>query len=131
MTQMETLRIRREEILRELTGLGPMRRGSLVEQFVETTKADGSKGRRGPYVLYSYKERGKTLSRRVTKREEIPLYRDQIQTFRKYQELTCALLQVSEQMSDLGLLEPEEQEETTAMASLKKKPRSPLNPMRR
>ena len=32
-----------------------MRRGSVVEQFVEMVKADGSK-KGGPYALYSYKE---------------------------------------------------------------------------
>ncbi|MEK7285896.1 MAG: DUF6788 family protein [Nitrospirota bacterium] len=87
MTEMETLQNRQGAIMGELAGLGQMRRGSLVEQYVETTKMDGSKGQRGPYVLYSYKEKGKTISRRVTRREEIPVYREQIQTFRRFQEL--------------------------------------------
>lgn len=108
MTQMETLRARRESILKELAGLGPMRRGSVVEQFVETVKADGSKGRRGPYVLYSYKDKGKTISRRVTDREEVPVYRDQIRIFRRFQELVTELTGVSERMSEQVLSEPED-----------------------
>ena len=66
MTHLETLRSRRSKILKEMSGLEQMRRGSVVEQFVEMVKADGSKVRRGPYALYSYKENKKTVSRRVT-----------------------------------------------------------------
>ena len=64
MTHLETLRSRRSKILKEMSGLEQMRRGSVVEQFVEMVKADGSKVRRGPYALYSYKENKKTVSRR-------------------------------------------------------------------
>ncbi|RMG00944.1 MAG: hypothetical protein D6726_10485, partial [Nitrospirae bacterium] len=77
MTQLERLRARRNEILKEITALEQMRRGSVVEQFVKTVKADGSIVRRGPYALYSYKEKKKTVSRRVSDPELVKVYRRQ------------------------------------------------------
>jgi len=103
MASMEKLEGQRRSILEELADLGEMRRGSICEQFVETTGRDGSKRRRGPYYVYTYKEKGKTVSRRLTSPEQVALCRKQIQAFRRYQELTAQLLEIGEQISDLAL----------------------------
>ena len=108
MAESESLHARRTVLLRELAGLGEMRRGSLVEQFVETVKADGSKGRRGPYVLYSYKDKGRTISRRITDNGQVRVYHKQIQAFRRFQELVSELTSVSERLCDLTLLGSED-----------------------
>ena len=100
MTHLETLRTRRKEILKELAMLEQMRRGSVVEQFVETVKKDGTKTRRGPYALYSYKEKKKTVSRRLTDPKLAGFYRKQIQAFRRFQELASELTSLSEKISD-------------------------------
>lgn len=100
MTKIETLKARRQKILEELVGLEEMRRGSVVEQFFETVRKDGSKGRRGPYALYSFKEKGKTVSRRLSGEEQIRKHREQIQTFRRFQELMGELVALGEQMAD-------------------------------
>jgi len=105
MTKLERLKNRREEILAELAGLEQIRRGSVTEQYVETTRKDGTKTRRGPYVLYSYKEKGKTISRRLTDPKLIPVYRQQIEGFRRFQELTAEFRAVGERISDLLLAE--------------------------
>ena len=103
MTSMETLERQRRRLLKELAGLGEMRRGSISEQFVESTGRDGAKKRRGPYFVYTYKEKGKTISRRLTSPEQVSLCQKQIQAFRRFQELTAELLQVGEQASNLAL----------------------------
>lgn len=103
MAAIEQLRLERKRILGELAQLEEIRRGSVVEQFVETTRKDGSKSRRGPYFLYSYKEKGKTVSRRLPDRKQVSLYRTQIQAFRRFQELTARLLKIGEQISELLL----------------------------
>ncbi|GBE02710.1 hypothetical protein BMS3Bbin06_00446 [bacterium BMS3Bbin06] len=105
MTQLQGLRIRRDEILKEITALEQIRRGSVVEQFVETVKADGSKVRRGPYALYSYKEKKKTVSRRVSNPELVKVYRKQIKAFRRYQELSAELICIGEKISDMIISE--------------------------
>ena len=103
MTSMNKLEIQRQRILEELADLGEMRRGSISEQFVETTGRDGAKKRRGPYFVYTYKEKGKTISRRLTNPEQVALCQKQIQAFRRFQELTAELLQIGEQASNLAL----------------------------
>ena len=103
MSKVKALQTRRAMLLQELADIGEMRRGSLVEQFVETVKADGSKGRRGPYVLYSFKDKGKTVSRRITNPEQVRIYRKQIQGFRRFQELVSEWTSMSEQLCDLTL----------------------------
>lgn len=101
MTQMERLRIRRNEILKEISALEQIRRGSVVEQVVKTVKADGSIVRRGPYALYSYKEKKKTVSRRVSNPELVKVYREQINAFRRFQELNTELTSIGEKISDM------------------------------
>ena len=117
MSQIEQWRKRREQVLSEMTGLEQMRRGSIVKQYVETTRKDGTQSRRGPYVLYSYKEKGKTVSRRITDPEEISVYREQIKAFRRFQELAAQLLAIGERISDQVLFEPQEVKKTSKRKS--------------
>jgi len=121
MSQMEQWRKRRRDVLAEIAALEQIRRGSVVEQFVETTRKDGTKSRRGPYVLYSYKEKGKTVSRRITDREQISVYREQIEAFRRFQELTAELLAIGERISDRMLYEPQGVKKTLKRKSKSKK----------
>ena len=65
MCKTDALKMRRDEILEEIKSLEQMRRGSVVEQVYESVGKDGEKVRRGPYLLYSFKEKGKTVSRRI------------------------------------------------------------------
>ncbi len=109
MTQLERLRLRRNEILKEISSLEQIRRGSVVEQFIETVKADGSVVRRGPYALYSHKEKKKTVSRRVSDPELVKVYRQQINAFRRFQELNAELTSIGEKISDLVISEQQEE----------------------
>ncbi|MFH1134711.1 MAG: DUF6788 family protein [Pseudomonadota bacterium] len=93
---------RRLAIINELAGLEEMRRGSVVEQYQERTLPTGEKVLRGPYPLYSYKEKGRTISRRLKSEKEVLRYREQIQNFRRFEELTRELLLIGEQLCELG-----------------------------
>lgn len=101
MAKLEELRKRRQEILVELGNLEQVRRGSVTEQYVEATRKDGTKVRRGPYPLYTFKEKGKTVSRRIKDPKRVSVYEEQIQGFRRFQELTAELREIGEQISDL------------------------------
>jgi len=105
MKGTEKLRARREAILEEIAGIEQMRKGSVTEQYVETVRADGSKGSRGPYFLYSFKEKKKTVSRRITRRDLVPVYRDQIEAFRRFGELVSELTAIGEKLGDLSILQ--------------------------
>lgn len=65
MNKTEVLTQKKAEILKKIANLGPMRKGSVTEQFLETKRKDGSKTKRGPYLVYTFKEKGKTKSRRI------------------------------------------------------------------
>lgn len=107
MRRQEALQAQRQHILQQIEQIEQMRRGSLTEQFVEAVKADGSRSRRGPYPLYTYKDKNRTISRRVSDPQALPLYRDQIQAFRRFQELTAELTRLGEELSDLAIPQDE------------------------
>ena len=121
MTQLEKFRSRWQEILKEMGNLSEMRRGSVVEQFVETVKTDGTKVRRGPYALYSYKEKAKTVSRRVSNKESIKLYCRQILAFRRFQDLTQELISLGEKISDACISEENEKKTSKSLSSKTKR----------
>ena len=94
---------RRNEALKEIAALGPMRRGSLTPQFVETVDKKGRRARRGPYTVYTFKDRGKTVSCRIRRRQDEALYRQQIKAFRQYQRLSAELIDISQRLADLAV----------------------------
>jgi hypothetical protein len=97
------MRQQRDEILKEIAGLEQIRRGTVTEQHVQTVGPDGSKRTRGPYPLYTFKDRGKTVSRRLSDQEQIPMYREQIQHWRRFHELVEQLRVLGEKLSDLAV----------------------------
>jgi len=101
MNPTTTLIRGKEGILAELAKLGPMRKGSLSEQYVDAVGRDGTKRRRGPYTLYTFKEKGRTVSRRLRGAEQVARYREQIAAFRRFQELTGELARVGQRLADL------------------------------
>lgn len=122
MATAEQVRSRRKGVLEELGELQHIRRGSVVEQYVEDVHKDGSPVRRGPYMLYSYKEKTKTISRRLKSPQEAEMYRKQIKGFRRFQELVNELVGLGEQLCEI---------EDQAPANLKKTTRSKSKKMRR
>lgn len=102
------VRKRRRELLGELAAIEQMRRGSLCPQMFEATRKDGTRVRRGPYTLYTCKEKGKTISRRITDPEHVRCYREQIDAFRRFEALARELVRIGEKISDLVLSDEEE-----------------------
>jgi hypothetical protein len=123
MNRLETMNARRQEILEELAKLHEIRRGSITEQYVETTRKDGTPKRRGPYPLYTFKDKGRTISRRLTDPDLVPLYRTQIEGFRRFQDLTAELLAIGEEISDLVVTEQDVKRTSKPKSGSKKTPR--------
>ena len=107
MSEAQTLRKRRKQILVELEQLEEIRRGSMVSQYMITERKDGSKSKRGPYRLYSYKEKGKTISKRISNPQEAEIYERQIDGFRRFQQLTSELVSIGERLSALAVQDEE------------------------
>jgi len=101
MESNRQLRQRRARILEEIDQLGPMRMGTVYDHYLQTRHADGSRSRRGPYPTYTFKQAGKTGGKQLRSAAEADLYRRQIEAFRRYQELSAELVQVSQRLADL------------------------------
>src|SRR5512142_2218287 len=95
----------RQGLLRQLAELRELRRGSLTEQFLTVTHADGSRVKRGPYPLLTRKQANKTVSVRLTDPALVPLYRQQIQALRHFEGVVDQLVRLGEQLGDLAVAE--------------------------
>jgi hypothetical protein len=104
-TDYPNLEQQRQGLLRQLSDLRELRRGSLTEQFLTVKHADGSKVRRGPYPLLTRKEAKKTVSLRIKDPTLVPLYRQQIQAMRQFENVLDQLVRVGEQLGDLAVAE--------------------------
>jgi hypothetical protein len=113
INSLRQVRQRRKELLTELAAIEQMRRGSLVAQVFEATREDGTTVRRGPYTLYTFKEKGKTVSRRISDPEQALRYREQIQAFRRFETLSNELVRIGEKISDLVLSDEAERKKKT------------------
>jgi len=92
---------RKEALLAEVAALGSWRRGTVTEQYLEVTTKDGRKKRRGPYPLYTCKTAGQqAVSRRLTDPKEVARYREQIQRFRRFQEIQKELVTLGERLCE-------------------------------
>jgi len=100
-----TLEQQRQNLLRQLSGLPQLRRGSFTEQFLMVKRKDGSKVQRGPYPLLTRKEGQKTISLRLTDPDLVPVYRQQIRALRQFETVVDQLVRVGEQLSDLAVTE--------------------------
>ena len=104
-TDYPALEQHRQQLLRQLSGLQEIRRGSLSEQFLMVKRKDGSRVKRGPYPLLTRKQGQKTVSERLTDPALVPLYRQQIQAMRQFETVVDGLVQVGEELSDLAVAE--------------------------
>src|SRR6266550_24997 len=95
----------RQQLLRKLSNLRELRRGSLTEQFLMVKRQDGSRVKRGPYPLFTRKAAKKTVSVRLSDPALVPIYRQQIQTMREFETVINQLVRVGEQLSDLAVAE--------------------------
>lgn len=114
----------RQALLRQLSDLRELRRGSLTEQFLTVKHSDGSKVRRGPYPLLTRKDANKTISVRLTDPALVRLYRQQIQTMRAFESVVAQLARVGEQLGDLAVAEVR-QKKASGGAGAKRRSASP------
>jgi hypothetical protein len=114
MESRRQLQHQRQHIVEEMLGLGPMKRGTLNEQFLRVPqKGEKEPALRGPYYVLSRKETGKTVSQRVAS-IEVERVRQEIACYGRFVELSREFVRISEQ---LGSVETREE-------ALKKRPKS-------
>ncbi len=124
MKTIESLREKKNTLLSRIVNLKDMRKGSLVEQYFEKKRKDNSVVRLGPYTLYTYKEKGQTISRRLSSHCVIECYKAEIGEFRKFENLCAELVQTSQEICDLK--RQEQRAEDTESLQKKRKGKSSL-----
>jgi hypothetical protein len=90
----------RQRVVEQMLRLGPMKRGTLNEQYlVAARKGPGKPAMRGPYYVLSRKEGGKTVSRRV-RAEDIERVRQEIARYSRFMELCREFAELSERLGE-------------------------------
>lgn len=107
MGSIEKLQSQMEKIVSEIGGLGPMRRGSLVERYLPCGKPGCHCGRpdsrgHGPKYSLTYKVKGRTKTEYISP-EQVPLVREQLHNHARFLELSKRLVETSEQIGRLRL----------------------------
>ena len=117
MKEIERLEKRRMQIIKQISSITTMRKGSVTEQYLKVAhKGHREPAFRGPYFLHTRKEKGKTVGRRLSK-EEAGQLRHQVRAFHRFQALAKQYAEICERLADLA----------EASAWEKKRPRSPSN----
>lgn len=119
------LESRRAELLRDLSNLDDMRPGSIVGAVWRCGKpnchcAQSDDPGHGPNLRLTYKWHGKTVTQALPTAAAVNKAEQEIGEFRKYQQLSHELVEVSEQICRLRPVED-------ALTPLEKKPRRRSN----
>jgi len=97
MSVLSKLRQARQGILTQIALIEEMRRGSVIRQFVKIRLKGQSKPTlAGPYVLFTLKHKGRTVSRRVRDLDEIRRLEHQVENYHTFQRLCRQLLEIGE-----------------------------------
>ena len=90
----------RQDLLAQMSDLGPLRRGTVSLLRPPRRAPDGTVKRRGPYPTYTFKKNGKTVGRHLRSPEEATLYESQIAEFRRFEALAAKYADVSQELAD-------------------------------
>ncbi len=124
MNHLKELEEKRKQILKEMGAIRFMRKGSVSQQYLKVRqKGQSEPALRGPYYVYTYKDKGKTVSKRLSQTEALRV-KDEVNAHHRFQELCSELSEISERLC--------EYERASEEGSVEKKPRSsPSRSLRR
>ena len=101
MEALEKVERRREEILKEMRAIRAMRKGSVMEQYLPVKQREKTEPvLRGPYWLYTRKEKGRTVGRRLS-REEAEGVRGEVEAGHRFQALCREYEELTERLGEL------------------------------
>jgi hypothetical protein len=109
---IRSLRQRREQLLVELSQVGPMRPGSLVPRYRRCGKPnchcadEGDRGH-GPSFSLTHAVKGKTVTK-IIPRHAVERTRQQIAEYHRFRALGQELLEISERLCDAQVRMPDE-----------------------
>jgi hypothetical protein len=94
---LSKLRQVRQEILTQIAVIEEMRRGSVIRQFLKIKlKGQREPTLSGPYALFTFKRKGKTVSRRLHDIEEVRRLEQQVENYHVFQQLCRKMVEIGE-----------------------------------
>jgi hypothetical protein len=99
MEQIQALEEKREQILKEMRNIRAMRKGSVTKQWMQVARKEATPVLRGPYGLYTYKEKGKTVGRRLTAQEALR-FGEEVKAYHHFQALCAQYAEVTQQLGE-------------------------------
>jgi hypothetical protein len=99
MLSYAQLQQRRKTLAEQIKSLGPRHSGSICRQTVYSLKKVGRRKPQGPYLIYTYKAKSKTVTRRLSDPTRVQTYRRQIANFRRFEQVTSELVQMGRQLA--------------------------------
>jgi hypothetical protein len=102
MISPHDLESRRNALLEQMRGIRSMERGAITEQFFHKSRP-GEKRlvRQGPYYVFSRREGGKTMSRRLTGPADLERARQDVKAYQEFVALCQEFARLTEQMGRL------------------------------
>jgi hypothetical protein len=101
MEEIQIIEERREQILKEIREIRAMRKGSIYEQYLKVKqKGQEEPVLRGPYLLYTRKERGKTVGERLSQ-ARAKKFRAEIKAFNRFRDLCDEYAKLTERLGEL------------------------------
>ena len=102
MNTIRDLEARRKAILEEMRSMRSMRRGTINEQYLKVHhKGKKEPVIRGPYYLFSRKERKRTVGYRLTTPEELEQARKDVAAHKRFVALCEEFEQLTERFGEL------------------------------
>ncbi len=102
MNTIRDLEARRKAILEEMRSIRSMRRGTISEQYLKVHhKGKKEPVIRGPYYLFSRKERKRTVGYRLTTPEELEEARKDVAAHKRFVALCEEFEQLTERLGEL------------------------------
>lgn len=89
----------RQEVMDEMLAIRSMRRGSITEQKLPSKK--GGKATRGPYFVFSRRQEGKTVSKRLRPGPDLELAHQEVAAHKHFVELCRRFEQLTERLGEL------------------------------
>ncbi|MBI2425110.1 MAG: hypothetical protein HYV27_19955 [Candidatus Hydrogenedentes bacterium] len=90
---------RQSGILRELTGIRFMKKGSVTFQCFKPKDSDGASAVRGPYPVLTWKEQGRTKSMRLRSSEDVAWAQEAIENYRRFTALCREFEELAERLA--------------------------------
>lgn len=102
MTELDRVEKRRREVAQELLGIRSLRRGTINEQYLPVKhRGETDPVLRGPYHVFSRREGGRTVSRRLSTPGALREAREDVERHRRFAALCRELETLTERLGEL------------------------------